>query len=215
MAFFASALEDVSTRIASSIYAVILWEIWRRIGWPRVVGDYSGNTVRGRILGAESCKQTWELTELQTEHIRKAADDSGYNSDESDGHLQPHTIPQPRLQDRLDAFVDASNYALKSAYPKPQATGSPRYSKVSVLLIQWEEDDLGVSTELDKLYKVFKVEYGYDCEDIFEIPESGSQVALTIRLQRLIDNASYDHLLIIYYGGHSDDSNSLQSIWRR
>jgi hypothetical protein len=83
------------------------------------------------------------------------------------------------------------------------------------LLIQWEEDDLGVSTELDKLYDVFNADYGYDCEHIFEIPERNSQVALMTRLQQLIDNASRDHLLIVYYGGHSDDSSSQQSIWRR
>ena len=76
-------------------------------------------------------------------------------------------------------------------------------------------DDLGVSTELDKLYNVFSADYGYECEDIFEIPESGSQVALMTRLQSLIERASRDHLLIIYYGGHSDDSSSQQSIWRR
>ena len=69
--------------------------------------------------------------------------------------------------------------------------------------------------ELDKLYDVFSAEYGYDCEAIFEIPESDSQVALMTRLQRLIEQASRDHLLIIYYGGHSDDSSSQQSIWTR
>lgn len=76
-------------------------------------------------------------------------------------------------------------------------------------------DDLGVSTELDKLYNVFSADYGYDCEDIFEIPEDGSRRALTDRLQSLIEQASRDHLLIIYYAGHSDDSSSQQSIWRR
>ena len=167
------------------------------------------------MLALRACKYIYELIVPQTEHPQNDADDSGYNSDQSNGHLQPHTIPQQALQDRLDAFVDASNYALQSAYPKPQATGSPRYSKVSVLLIQWEEDDLGVSTELDKLYEVFKADYGYDCEDIFEIPESDSQVALMTRLQRLIDNALRDHLLIIYYGGHSDDNSPQQSIWIR
>ena len=200
MALFASALEGLSKWFVSSIYAIVLWEIWCRIGWPRITGDHGRNNVR---------------VVQQTEHPQNAADDSGYNSDESNGHLQPHTIPQQALQDRLDAFVDASNHALQSAYPKPQATGSPRYSKVSVLLIQWEKDDLGVSTELDKLYDLFEADYGYDCEDIFEIPESDSQVALMTRLQRLIDNASRDHLLIIYYGGHSDDTSSQQSIWTR
>ena len=76
-------------------------------------------------------------------------------------------------------------------------------------------DDLGVSTELEKLFNVFSADYGYDCEDIFEIPEHGSQVALMTRLQRLIEQASREHLLVIYYGGHSDDSSSQQSIWRR
>ena len=167
------------------------------------------------LFGCEGCKKTCELTRLQTEHPRNATDHSGYNSDESNEYLQPHTIPHQALQDRLDDFVDASNYALESAYLKPQATGSPRYAKVSVLLIQWKEDDLGVSAELEKLFNVFSAEYGYDCEDIFEIPENGSQVALMTRLQRLIEQASRDHLLIIYYGGHSDDSSPQQSIWRR
>lgn len=215
MAFFASALEGVSTWVVSSIYAVVLWEIWCRIGWPRIVGDHSRNNIKVSLFRPESCEQIYEMTVPQTEHTQNAADDSGYNSDESNGQLLPHTIPQQPLQDRLDAFVDASNHALQSAYPKPQATGSPRYLKVSVLLIRWEADDLGVSTELDKLHEVFKADYGYDCEDIFEIPESGSQVALMTRLQRLIDNASRDQLLIIYYGGHSDDSNLQQSIWTR
>ena len=86
---------------------------------------------------------------------------------------------------------------------------------MSVLLIQWKNDDLGVSTELEKLFNVFSTDYGYDCEEIFEIPEEGSQVALMTRLQSLIEKASRDHLLIIYYGGHSDDSDPQQSIWRR
>ena len=84
-----------------------------------------------------------------------------------------------------------------------------------MLLIQWKKDDLGVSIELEKLFNVFSIDYGYDCEEIFEISEDGSQVALMTRLQSLIEQASRDHLLIIYYGGHSDDSNSQQSIWRR
>ena len=167
------------------------------------------------ILAVRAAKQVFELIGLQTEHPQKTTDDSGYNSDESNEYFQPHTIPQQPLQDRLHNFVNASNYALQSAYPKPQATGPPRYSKVSVLLIQWKKDDLGVSTELEKLFNVFSADYGYDCEDIFEIPEKGSQVALMTRLQSLIEQASRDHLLIIYYGGHSDDSSSQQSIWRR
>lgn len=215
MAFFASALGSLATWVVRYIYAVVLWEVWRRLGWPRIVGYNGGNNVKMCLFCCESCKAIRELTGLQTEYSRNATDDSGYNSDESNEYLQPHTIPQQALVDRLDDFVDASNYALESAYPKPQATGPPRYSKVSVLLIQWKKDDLGVSTELEKLFNVFSADYGYDCEDIFEIHEEDSQVALTTRLQSLIKQASRDHLLIIYYGGHSDDSSSQQSIWRR
>ena len=144
------------------------------------------------MFGHESCKKICALTGLRTENLRNATNDSGYNSDECNRYFQPRIIPQQALQGRLDDFVGASNYALQSAYPKPQASGSPRYSKVSVLLIQWKEDDLGVSTELDKLYNVFSADYGYECEDIFEIPADGSQVALFTRLQSLIEQASRD-----------------------
>ena len=123
MAFFASALESLATWFVHFIYAVVLWEVWRRIGWPRIVGNHGGNNVTMCLFGCKGCKKTLKLTGLQTEHPRNATDDSGYNSEESNVLFQPHTSPQPALQDRLGGFVDASNYALKSAYPQPQATG--------------------------------------------------------------------------------------------
>lgn len=118
-------------------------------------------------------------------------------------------------EDRLDAFVEAANRALLSAYPKPQDNSRPRYCKVSALLIQWEEDDLGVFTELEKLHDILEKVYGYECGKIFKIPEDDSETALFTRIQLFIKNAAPDELLIVYYGGHSDDSHPEHSVWRR
>lgn len=85
---------------------------------------------------------------------------------------------------------------------------------MSVLLIRWAEDDLGTLSELEKLERVFHDGYGYDtC--FFDIPEIDSQARLTSTIFDFMKSARRDHLLIIYYGGHSDGSHLEHSVWRR
>ena len=123
-------------------------------------------------------------------------------------------IPVPKHNTRFDSFVAAANVALESAYPKPLTGSAPRYSRVSVLLIRWAQDDLGTLSELEKLERVFHDGYGYDTY-CYDIPEVDSQAKLTSTIFDFIKNAHRDHLLIIYYGGHSDDSHLEHSVWRR
>jgi hypothetical protein len=82
-------------------------------------------------------------------------------------------------------------------------------------LIQWEEDDLGVFTEVEKLHDILEKVYGYECGEIFKIPEDNSETALFTQIQLFMKNAAPDELLIVYYGGHSDDSHPEHSVWRR
>lgn len=123
-------------------------------------------------------------------------------------------IPVPQHNARFDSFVAAANVALESAYPKPPIGSAPRYSRVSVLLIRWAQDDLGTLSELEKLERVFHDGFGYDTY-CYDIPEVDSQAKLTSTIFDFIKNADRDHLLIIYYGGHSDDSRLEHSLWRR
>jgi len=133
----------------------------------------------------------------------------------SNGDLRPRSLPSPRYLPNFGEFIQAANNALDHAYPKQQQLTVPRYTRVTVLLIQWLKDDLGVTPELEKLGNVFRDIYGYDVRPIYSIPETGSDSALLTQIEQLTQDAAPDHLLIVYYGGHSDDSDPVNSIWRR
>lgn len=133
----------------------------------------------------------------------------------SNGNLCPGSLPSPAYLPNFGHFIQAANNALDQAYPKQQQLTAPRYTRVTVLLIQWLKDDLGVTPELERLGNVFRDMYGYDVRPIYRIPETGSDSALLTQIEQLTQDAAPDHLLIVYYGGHSDNSDPVNSIWRR
>ena len=55
-------------------------------------------------------------------------------------------------------FELEANQAFRCSLPTTQ---SLRYSKVFVLLLQWQEDSLGVDTEIQKLKNIFREQYCY------------------------------------------------------
>ncbi|KAH6689939.1 hypothetical protein BKA61DRAFT_585139 [Leptodontidium sp. MPI-SDFR-AT-0119] len=78
-----------------------------------------------------------------------------------------------------------------------------RYSKVDVLLVRWEDDDLNVQTEIDDLGYIFEDQYRYEVEK-YQIPSRQPDRALKVRvLDFLKENDSEDSLLIFYYAGHA------------
>ncbi|KAI9694723.1 MAG: hypothetical protein M1822_000339 [Bathelium mastoideum] len=120
--------------------------------------------------------------------------------------------PSP-TQDHVDSFeefFEHLNQAAKSALPrKPR-----RYDNVYVLLLRWEDDDLGTQTELDALKVVFEKVYGYSTEE-YLIPSHKPAQQLEWKLINF--RQAYDaeqNLLILYYGGHgSYETHTKRSIW--
>lgn len=80
-------------------------------------------------------------------------------------------------------------------------------------LIRWQEDELEVKSELDRLYHVFDKLYGFNTQ-IWLIPPRASQIQLTSMtcsfLQEFDDE---DNLFIVYYGGHGTINQARQSQW--
>jgi hypothetical protein len=76
-----------------------------------------------------------------------------------------------------------------------------RYTRVKVLLVQWQSDDLGVDPELDSLKKVFTQLYHYEVTK-FSIPDELPFRSLGEAVLRFIGDDSPETLLIFYYGGH-------------
>ena len=91
--------------------------------------------------------------------------------------------------------------------------GRSRYKEAHVLLLSWEDDDLGVIDEVNDLQDVFRQSYNYETE-VWKIPGTRSHNSLATRiLQLLADHEARDSLLIVYYGGHGLMNDDRQCIW--
>ncbi|KAK0111112.1 hypothetical protein ONS95_001489 [Cadophora gregata] len=104
------------------------------------------------------------------------------------------------LQDGVDALWTCRNY--------------PRYKEVRVLLMSWEEDNLGVEQELLRLKTVFSRLYNFDVQ-CFKIPSQSPARVTVSKVSSLISECGVDSLIIMYYGGHAaltQQSNS-PAVW--
>lgn len=79
------------------------------------------------------------------------------------------------------------------------------YEHVNTLLLLWEEDDLNVDPEVQKLKQVLVNEFNYSTQ-IFRIPSEKPAAKLQHKLAEFIAERSLNRksLTIIYYAGHSD-----------
>ena len=90
-----------------------------------------------------------------------------------------------------------------------------KYDRVQVLLVQWEDEDLGVDEEVGKLEAVFSCEYpkGYNFHtQRYSIPNDDPEDQLTLRLMDFRKGATDEDLLILYYAGHAGGS-AQKCIW--
>ena len=114
----------------------------------------------------------------------------------------------------FEEFFEHLNRAAKTVLPR----SSRRYREVVVLLLRWQDDDLGTETEITDLEYVSQDMYHYRTER-FLIPSSDSATQLEYKLNDF--RRAYNHesnLLILYYGGHGSlDFNKQRpsrSIWQ-
>ena len=102
--------------------------------------------------------------------------------------------------------------ATQKAFPNE---GNSRYSAVNVLLLSWEDDDLQVIAELERLRQVFELRYQFSAEQ-WSIPSSDSHGELQDRLRAFTKTyGKEDALLIVYYGGHGYLDDFRQPVWLR
>ncbi|KAH9219391.1 hypothetical protein DL95DRAFT_457467 [Leptodontidium sp. 2 PMI_412] len=85
----------------------------------------------------------------------------------------------------LKQFGEALGAAAKAVFPN---TSKSRYTRVSVLMIQWEDEDprLPVSIEIEKLYDVFTKIYHFETE-IWKIPDQGSHASTNRKILDFIE----------------------------
>lgn len=110
----------------------------------------------------------------------------------------------------LETFGDILNEAALAAFPN---RGRTRYAAVHVLLLSWENDDLGVHTELSELQSVLQTYYSFNTQE-WRIQSIRSHNSLGLRIMEFLEQfESEDNLLVIYYGGHGYMNDDRQCVW--
>ena len=115
----------------------------------------------------------------------------------------------------LETFGQIVTCATDAAFPNENPGEGSRYNEVHVLFLSWEDDPLGVSTEIAELRDVFRQAYHYGTED-WHIPSNRSHNSLVKRITDFLE--AYEdrkNLLIVYYAGHGrlNDDRQLVGAW--
>ena len=83
-----------------------------------------------------------------------------------------------------------------------------------MLLLRWEDDDLGVETELNDLHHVFTDLFHYGVVT-YEIPSDKPDKALKRRVFDFLEHDGLETLLLLYYAGHARTSTQINEapVW--
>jgi len=121
-------------------------------------------------------------------------------------HITPNTHDVSHTGEHIpdiSHFANDLERAAKAAWPRRHQI---RYSRVHALLLSWEDDDLGVVSEVNALKDVLADLYHYNVQT-YKIPSIKPKRALDARLEDFLRKAEeeggQETLLIVYYGGHA------------
>ena len=154
----------------------------------------------------ENCGFT--LTTSDENHKDNDREDaSGSSGTSTSTSTHPSSISVPEYYHEFKDFMETANKAMTKAYPVHQRSRNPR---VGVLLLSFEEDDLGVAAEIAPLQEVFEKNYRYESE-AWQIPSRSPLARLSSKLHEFREKYCDDNrepydalpLLIVYYGGHA------------
>lgn len=99
----------------------------------------------------------------------------------------------------IERFAKDLQSAINAAWPTRRKS---RYEKAHVLLLSWEDDNLGVYQEMHRLEYVFTNLYRFDVQS-FKIPRKTAGKATTLRIGSFLEDDGRDTLFVVYYAGHA------------
>jgi hypothetical protein len=101
--------------------------------------------------------------------------------------------------------------AVSSSFPNH---GASRYRSVNVAMMRWEDDDLGVESEFNRLGDVFEKQYGFHVQNlIIRANEKSHNGLMSLALDFIEDFDAKENLFILYYAGHGYINEHRQSTW--
>lgn len=143
-----------------------------------------GLTVQSLTRGIQDYKH---LIEKHEKLLRRHESDAGHLEDtilELATTIQRHAIEIGTCTNQRCPAVLPSQIQ-RSVLDRWPSRHKPRYTRVKVLLVRWESDDLRVYRELDSLARLFAGVYNFDVS-WFEIPDCQPVGSLTMRVNDFI-----------------------------
>ena len=103
------------------------------------------------------------------------------------------------MMSEIREIVDEFNRATRNVW-------TAEYDFVNAILLHWNEDDLGVQSEVNKLQALLKEDFRFNT-NVYTIPSENPGAQLNYELAYFIKTNSLQKrsLSIIYYAGHADD----------
>ena len=98
-------------------------------------------------------------------------------------------------------------------YYQPQR--SKYYGTVTVLILLWQDDDLGCLIEANQFSAFLKLHFNYQVQ-LFFIPSNRPETSLSRAISDfLYDHGSLGNLVLLYYTGHGDPDleGDRQAVW--
>ncbi|CZR61772.1 uncharacterized protein PAC_11669 [Phialocephala subalpina] len=187
----------------------------RRFGsaGPEAISDSTATSVHDEPLGIKLIDKA-RISSIRADR-RSALEKAEHSAAQGvTFSTEPSSIADPEIRTRhadLQKFGQALNNATSSVFP---ATSHSKYSSAHVLLLRWQEDDLGVSDEAEALAEVFAEQYHFEVS-VGLIPSDSPSRWLSRKILNFIevDDDSHQTLKIVWYGGHSFISESKQCMW--
>ena len=108
------------------------------------------------------------------------------------------------------ALVNELSASLKQSF-----STTFEYDSVHAILMYWEDDDLQVEDEIQRLKHLFTDTWQFGVSTL-RIPSERPQATLQTDLSRLVFGygVSASSLIIIYYGGHGDaNPGEKKAVW--
>ena len=102
--------------------------------------------------------------------------------------------------DGTQRTVDEETIATCLVQYRPRWT--QRYVAVNVLLLSWEDDDIGCAAEIAELSRMFQESFNYAVWP-YKIPSQDPESSLNSTVFQFVASfGGEDSLIIVYYGGH-------------
>lgn len=125
-------------------------------------------------------------------------------------HYQVQELaPPPPERHEFESFARHLQDAAMLIYRQTQKSS---YTKVSVLLLTWEDDN-PAEQDVAALETVLRERYNYRT-DRWSIPTfSNPSIKLGVRVASFLEHVGPDHLLIVYYAGYGFVGADNQVFW--